>query len=388
MIKSDLVKNEFQLYGRFATEGYDWWWHSFTAINEETGEEKPFFVEYFFCNPLGEGIVKPVLGQHPDNQAVGRKPSYMMVKCGAWGDGAVQLHRFFPWKDVTIQPKAPFSVKADDCFCTEDHMYGSVDVSAEDAEAHPEWMSDAGTMSWELEIYKCLTWNHGPVADMFRKLRGLDMCWHVEGMKTKYKGWILFNGQKYRVEPETCYGYADKNWGSDFTTPWVWLNSNDIVSNISGKRLSNSAFVIGGGRPVAFGIPMDSHLLSCLYYEGKDYEFSFTNVTSNIKTIFDGYETEDEVIVEVTQITRTNKMELEARCDKKDLQFFRYEAPSGKARHTRLWNGGPAKANLKLYGKGAKRGDWVLIDDLALGHMGFEYGEYDKTTPYIKGEKA
>lgn len=388
MIKSDKVKNAFHLDGRYATCGYDWWWHSFTAINEETGEEKPFFIEYFFCNPSGEGIVTPVLGQLPENQAAGKKPSYMMVKCGAWGDGAVQLHRFFPWKDVKVNTGVPFIVEAGDCFCTENYMKGSVKITKKDAEAHPEWMSNAGTMSWEIEIDKVISWNHGAVADIFRKMHALDMNWHVEGMKTKYKGWLIFNGTKYRVEPETCYGYADKNWGSDFTTPWVWLNSNDIVSNITGKRLNNSAFDIGGGRPVAFGIPMESNLLGCLYYEGREYEFSFTDVTAGVKTIFDGYETEDEVIVEITQTTKTNKMELVARCAKKDLQWFRYESPDGKSRHTRLWNGGPATANLKLYGKAGKKGEWALIDDLTLGHMGFEYGEYDATSPYIKGAKA
>ena len=81
-------------------------------------------------------------------------------------------------------------------------------------------------------------------------------------------------------------------------------------------------------------------------------------------------------------------MELVARCAKKDLQWFRYESPDGKSRHTRLWNGGPATANLKLYGKAGKKGEWALIDDLTLGHMGFEYGEYDATSPYIKGAKA
>lgn len=29
------------LKGNLAREGYDWWWHSFTGINEKTGEEKP-----------------------------------------------------------------------------------------------------------------------------------------------------------------------------------------------------------------------------------------------------------------------------------------------------------------------------------------------------------
>lgn len=75
-------------------------------------------------------------------------------------------------------------------------------------------------------------------------------------------------------------------------------------------------------------------------------------------------------------------------CAKKDLQHFRYESPDGKSRHTRLWNSGPATTNLKLYGKNGKKGERMLIDDLTLGHMGFEFGEYDRTTPCIKGEKA
>lgn len=30
-----------------AKYGYDWWWHSFTARNAETGKEQSFFIEFF-----------------------------------------------------------------------------------------------------------------------------------------------------------------------------------------------------------------------------------------------------------------------------------------------------------------------------------------------------
>ena len=39
------------LKGPLAQKGYDWWWHSLTAYNKETGEARPFFIEYFTCNP-------------------------------------------------------------------------------------------------------------------------------------------------------------------------------------------------------------------------------------------------------------------------------------------------------------------------------------------------
>ena len=49
------------LKGALAKEGYDWWWHSFTARNKETKEERPFFVEFFVCNPANGGGA-PIFG--------------------------------------------------------------------------------------------------------------------------------------------------------------------------------------------------------------------------------------------------------------------------------------------------------------------------------------
>lgn len=32
--KSDIKRDEFQLFGGQARKGYDWWWHSFTAYHK------------------------------------------------------------------------------------------------------------------------------------------------------------------------------------------------------------------------------------------------------------------------------------------------------------------------------------------------------------------
>ena len=57
-ILSQFVTKE---HGPLASCGYDWWWHSFTGQDAETGEDKPFFIEFFVCNPaLAED--EPVLG--------------------------------------------------------------------------------------------------------------------------------------------------------------------------------------------------------------------------------------------------------------------------------------------------------------------------------------
>ncbi len=59
----DITMEQFMFRGPLAGKGYDWCWHSFT------------------CNPdLGDP--EPVFGQ----KGGGRRPSYLMVKCGAWGE--------------------------------------------------------------------------------------------------------------------------------------------------------------------------------------------------------------------------------------------------------------------------------------------------------------
>ena len=77
-----------------------------------------------------------------------------MVKAGTWGEDAAQLHRFFGWNKIGVSFKVPFSVKADDCYCTESKMHGHVKM--ENAETHPEWMCQNGEMSWNLKIDKKL----------------------------------------------------------------------------------------------------------------------------------------------------------------------------------------------------------------------------------------
>ena len=81
--RHDITRDEFMLQGTLARRGYDWWWHSFTAQDVRTGEDRPFFIEFFICNPALAGE-EPVLGQLPENKAAKRRPSYLMVKAGCW----------------------------------------------------------------------------------------------------------------------------------------------------------------------------------------------------------------------------------------------------------------------------------------------------------------
>ena len=116
-----------------------------------------------------------------------------MVKAGAWGEDAAQLHRFWGWKQIKVDWEVPFSIEADDCFLTEDRTFGSVKV--DDAVTHPEWMCDNGQMSWNLNIRKITAFNVGFGADeVFRHAEAFEMFWHAEGMKTEFDGEVVWNG--------------------------------------------------------------------------------------------------------------------------------------------------------------------------------------------------
>lgn len=368
--KSDISRDECMLTGGQAKKGYDWWWHSFTAYHEETGKERPFYIEFFLCNPAS-GKTDPIFGQLPENQENGIRPSYLMVNVGTWGEDAVQLHRFFGWKRIDVDMGVPFSVRADDCYLDEGETRGNVCVSEVDSRIHPEWMSDVGEISWDLKIDKKVAFNVGYGAGkLFRRLQLFEMFWHAEGMKSAFSGKITFNGDTFVVRPEDCYGYSDKNWGKDFTSPWVWLSSNDLYSKKMKKRLDNSVFDIGGGCPKIGPFALKRKLLSAFWYEGKRFEFNFSKFWTFTRTKFEGKETEDEIIWHVEQRTWRNRMVVDIRCKKKDMLLIRYEAPNGKKLHNRLWNGGNGRGIIRLYRRGK------LVDTILARKIGCEYGEY------------
>ncbi len=370
----DEARDAMMLRGGFAKQGYDWWWHSFTGVSVKTGKERQFFIEFFLCNPdLAEDV--PVFGQLPANQEKGKKPSYLMVKAGSWGKDKAQLHRFFAWKDVSIHRDRPYSVRAAECCASEERLTGYVSVTEEEAAEHPEYMSDAGSMSWDLKVDKLTAFNVGYGAGrLFRTIKAFEMYWHAEGMKTAFSGVVIYKGEKYRVSPESCFGYSDKNWGRNFTSPWVWLSSNCMRSVKTGRVLTNSVFDIGGGCPKVYFVPLKRKLLGAFYYEGKEYEYNFSKFWTLPRTRFISRESDTRVYWTVRQENRTSLMETKIVCDKKDMLFVNYESPDGRKRHNRLWNGGNGRGRIRLYEKTPS--GLELTDEIKVTHVGCEYGEY------------
>ena len=358
MKQKQLNKNLYMLNGSFAKTGYDWWWHSFTAINEKTNEEKPFYIEYFIINPKVSPS-KYILGSEG-------KPSYLMINCGTWCKDKAQLHRFYNVNDIKIDKKI-LNITGEDFLLSEERIKGKVNViSPKKVE-----LCDEGSMQWDITLDKQITYDVGyGTSKLFRDIKAFDMYWHAQGVKTLMDGYVIYNNEKYIVKKDSCFGYSDKNWGRDFTSPWVWLSSNDLVSDLTNNRLNNSAFEIGGGRPHAFGITFKNKLLIAFFYEGKKYEFNFSKFWTFPKIKFDCYETDEKIIWNVTAKKFSITFKVHIECVKKDMLLINYEAPNGEKKFHRLFNGGNGQGSVELY-KHNK-----LIEKLTTKHVGCEYGKY------------
>lgn len=375
MEKVDKSRNYYMLKGPLATHGYDWWWHNFTAYHKKTGEVKSFFIEYFICNP-GLGEDKPVLGQLPENKEKKKKPSYAMIKVGTWGKDAKQIHNFYPISSF-YSYENKLEICIEDNYLTEIRLKGACKLSNEEAKAHPEYLSDAGEMIFDLRMKKTIAYQVGfGASKLFRTMNAFEMYWHAQGIKTLFSGKVLFDGEEYEVLPEKSFGYSDKNWGSDFTSPWLWISSCDLKSTLTNKTLTNSAVEFGGGKPRIFGHELVGKLLGGLYYEGKLYEYNFSKFWQKSAVKFSFTEGEVYNVWKVKAENKTSRLDMVVKCKREEMLFMNYEAPSGEVNHKHLWNGGTGTGKIRLYEK--RKEFYVLVDEIKMEHIGCEYGEYEK----------
>lgn len=373
-------KNRYMLKGVLKKNGYDWWWHSFTGYNKLTGEPKSFFIEYFIVNPaLSPQTI--IFGQKKNSQSLlddGEnlvKPCYVMIKAGAWGKDAKQIHAFYPTEKLIIKKGRDFSLSAGCCNFSETQISGAIAMPQTEAAAHPEYMSDAGSMAWKLKVKKCIAFDVGyGTSWFFRTLNAFQMYWHAQGVKTEYTGSVVLDGQEYIVPEEKSYGYADKNWGRDFTSPWIWLSSCNLVSQITGNKLENACFDIGGGCPKVFGIPFNRKVLTFFHMNGKKYQFNFSHFWKKSRVQFSFNEEGELLHWYVSAEDRKYLMDVDIYCRREDALFINYEAPTGRKDFDRLWNCGNGHGELKFFTK--KKKALELVEDAKVFNCGCEYGEY------------
>lgn len=363
---SIIKRNAYMLGKHNHKNAYDWWWHSFSAKNLNTGELESFFIEYYVINP-GLGGDEPILGQLPGKPCI---PSYGMIKAGKWGKGKAQINNFWGINDFKASRRI-LDVKIGDNIVGEKELTGRVSLSKEELDTHPEYMSDSGEMSWDLKAEKELSYSVGYGASFpFRLSRLFSMYWHVQGMKVRYSGTIVFNGQEYTVSPEDSFGYQDKNWGRDYTNPWIWLNCNSFRDE-NGVLLENTSLDIGGGKPKVAGIPIGEKVLGAFCYEGVFLEFNFAKIFFQ-KQNWNCHIDNEKVYWDIEVSNRTHTLSLSFSCIKDGMIKVNYENPAGKKFHNELWNGGEAKGTAVL----KERKNGKILCQLTGDHGGCEYGVY------------
>lgn len=348
--KKNQRKNEYKLRGELSKKGFDRWWHSFTAKNAITGEERTFFLEFYLCNP----------DVADDASVSGKSASYLSVKVVCLGEEATQIGTFYSMKEVLINGKAPFSITTQECFLSETRSFGKISVSKEECQKHPEVYSDAGKVEWNLDIDKKIAYNLGYQTSCLGCCQSKEKnFWHGEGIKTFYSGTICVNGEKFIVSPASSYGYADKEWGSEFEESSLWINASHLVSRKIGE-LNNSAVLVYIGQAGAFG---------GICYEGKEFEFNPYKCAKNTKTKYQCAKTDDEMQFKVVQQSKRFMMKVQLRC-KKDKMLTNMEVCTKNDYSL----GGNAKGLIRLYKK--EKGTWNLVDVIEIYHAGCAYKNY------------
>lgn len=363
------------LRGSLAKKGYMRWWHSFSGTNQETGNTRTFFVEYFIINPALGGD-EPILGQHPYCRKRGLKPSYVMIKAGAFpdtqGNPGKQLHMFYPISALKAATN-PLILNIEDCFYSENHIFGFVDVSEEEAR-HRSLMTDSGYMEWDLEVYKAVACHTGPIAGpIFSALNALDTFWHGEGIRTFFRGKVTLDGVTYDVQSDNSYGYSDKHWGKSFNRPWLQFASPRLTSERTGKELKHSALAIDGCCPRFLWFPLRRRLIMQLTYTGEDFEYNFARPTTLSRCKWKVKETNKRVIWHIKAQNRTSVIKISGSCNKEQMMALHYEGPDASKSRSPLLAGGMGIGTVQIYRRMPGTRQLHLIDTLAIDNALCEY---------------
>lgn len=388
---SDLKRNSyvwrgFGLLRSFQKKrGYMRWWHSFSGVQEKTGESRTFFVEFFIINP-GLGGDRPILGRHPYYRKRGMKPSYVMVKAGVFpgpdGQPGKQLHAFYPIS-VLNATESPLVMQVEDCIYREDHLTGCIDVTPQEARRR-SLMSDAGYMAWDLEVHKAVSCHTGFLAwPLFQALNALDSYWHGEGARSFFRGSVTLDGETYQVTADTSYGYADKHWGRSFNSPWLQLACGKLTSGRTGRELRHSVLAVNGCCPRFFFLPLRRRLMIQLTYTGEDHEFGMNGQFLLSRCRWSVGENGKRLVWHILSRNRTHMVKISGTCPKSQMLKLQYESPDGARPRGPLWAGGAGAGTIEIY-RLTKEGR-ELLDTL---HMDGALCEYRGKTRQIQPKRA
>ena len=393
MLSKKILQNErLKLKGAQRKCGFDRWRFVTNGVSSVTGEEKTFFIEYYCVNPAISPNA-PVLGfknRYDSNMAADIQfalagtdaaknftsqilvvPSFVMVRAGSLSTVCRQYNNYFSSESVDFKSE-DFIVsvntnqdKDKQCVIGECSTSGSVSVSETELLEHPEYLGNSGSMSWNLTYNRAIGFERGFLSK--------ELNWVVPGVKTEFSGTIIYNGEEFNVTAKRSFGYYDKNWGRDFTSPFFHLGSSFLTSQISGKLLDGSAFAVQGeyNGTLTVLISLEGNIIEFHAEKGKKY-----NVIYDCQEI-----TDDDMGAKLHwSCSVSNKkyvIDIDVYCRTKDLFLRDYESPMGERKVMRILSSGTGVGKFKLY-KVVKK-SLELVEQAEVSKCVCEYGNLEKS---------
>lgn len=378
----------YMLKGALKKNGFDRWRLVMNGFSANTGEECTFFIEFYIVNPLlspsecvlgfktrleppAADLQAMLAGTEDEKKILSEEivqPSYVLVKAGRLSRNGKQINRYYPCSSIKTQiPDCIIKVGSTEentCIITDNSTFGSVSVSRADLIETPELMSDVGTMSWNLR--------YDAVSSFFPNYRDKCCHWSCFGAQTKFEGVILFDGEKFVVNSNTSYGYFDKNWGKNFTTPFLHLSSCNLTSNISGKKLVSSCFAVQGEYNKRLSILSSFEDFRMEFHAGSHRKFDVHYECTEMPPDDDGV----KLHWSISMNDRKNVVDIDIFCPT-DTMFVRdYECPDGGRKMMKVIGGGVGTGELKLYHRIKK--NLELIEDVHVANCLCEYGNIEE----------
>jgi hypothetical protein len=287
-------------------------------------------------------------------------PSYVAVRVGEVGGKCKLISNFFPADSLLLNRKR-FYMKIGDCLFTDTVLKGTVSQAGMNTGRYPAYFNSTGTFCWNLQYEKQIDAGKGLSEKIYN--------WIPTGMKTVFSGTLTVDGEDFTVSPEKYAGYADKLWGKQYPLPWFHLSSANLVSIISGKRLTHSCFSIEG--------LYVNTLCAFAYMEGQKLEFVPGQVLHPYTATWECLETpqdsEGKKLHWSASISDNRYVfDIDVFCKTEELFVRDYETVSGGKKLLKVLGGGTGSGEIRFYRYVKKNIE--LIEHAHISQVICEYG--------------
>lgn len=374
---------KYQLSGSLKKSGVNLWRFVFSGVERLTGNERVFFIELAMLNPwlspsdvlLGfkprvkfsaEDIQNVLAGTSSAQKIQSENlvvPSYVALRAGTLGQGAKQICRYIPVKDVAFSSRS-FDVKAAGCRFDDSSLQGSLECSPSELNEHPEFLCNSGIISWNLRYEFALALQKG--------YKTKDLCWFIPGAKTIFSGNITLDGKEYDVIPKKSFGYIDRNWGKSYPEEWFHLSSPNISSVISGKSYQSSSFSLQG--------ICEGRVSLSVNFEGKEYSFSADSGKRKFSSPFScsqmpELEDGEKLHWSSSVSSRAFVVDVDVFCPARQLFVRSWEMPEGMRKTLKIFTGGTGSGEIRLYKRHGK--NLELLEHCRIANVLCEFGQIE-----------